>query len=163
MIRRTIITAIIGTIISFVIAGSAGADPDKSQRLRGLEGRVFAVNVRDLFAEPGSPGEFFDNCYTFYADGTWDDPLFPELGSWYQDSVGAKTSYSGAAFAADLDIGLPFLINVLLEQRGMVTPAQGRGILQLWAFTEVFSEELGGLIGQFESVGYEVEECPYDL
>ena len=158
MIRKTVLTVVVGTIVSFGIAGSAGADPDGSQRLRGLGGRVFAVNVYDVFGD-----EYFDNCYTFYADGTWDDPLFPELGIWNQDSNGAKTSYTGTAFAEDLDIGAPFLVNILLEQQGMVTPARGRGNLQLWAFSEAFSEELGGLIGQFESVGYEVEECPFDL
>jgi hypothetical protein len=158
MIRKTILTVVIATIVSFGIAGSAGADPDGSQRLRGLGGRVFAVNVYDVFADV-----YFDNCYTFYADGTWDDPGFPELGNWIQDSNGAKTGYSASAFVEDLDIGAPFLVNILLEQQGMVTPARGRGNLQLWAFSEAFSEELGGLIGQFESVGYEVEECPFDL
>ena len=137
---------------------TVGAAPDGSQRLRGLGGRIFAVNVYDVFAD-----EYFDNCYIFNADGTWDDPLFPELGVWNQESVGARTDYTASAIVEDLDIGLPFLVTVSLEQHGMVTPARGRGNLQLWAFSQAFSEELGGLIAEFESVGYEVDECPFDL
>ena len=155
MKRNKLLTFIVLALVGVGFIGPVAATPDESQRLRGLGGRVFAVNVYDVFA-----GVYFPNCYTFYEDGTWDDPLFPELGSWSQDSNGAKTSYTGTAYAEDLDIGAPFLINVLLEQAGMVTPAGGMGNLQLWAFTEVFSDELGGLIGQFESVGYEVDECP---
>ena len=33
----------------------------------------------------------------------------------------------------------------------------------MWAFSQVFSDELGGLVGEFESVGYEVSECPFEL
>ena len=159
--NMTILLGLIAAISIFEIVGTLEANPEGSQRLRGLEGRVFAVNVYDVFID-----EYFDNCYTFNADGTWVDPLFPALGNWNQDSNGAKTSYTGTAFAEDLDFGAPgepFLVNILLEQQGMVTPARGRGNLQLYAFSEAFSDELGGLIGQFESVGHEVEECPFDL
>ncbi len=157
MIRKTIIFAVIGTIISFGIAGSAFADPDDSQRLRGLGGRVFLVEVHDLINNL-----FFDNCYTFFADGAWDDPAFPVMGDWNQDSVGAKTSYTAEALAEDFDIGI--IVDLLLEQVGRVTPAHGSGNLQLTAFSQaIFVEFMGGedlVVGEFVSVGYEVEECP---
>ncbi len=162
MTRKTNIAVIIGTMISMSFAGLASADPDGSQRLRGLGGRVFLVQVHDLFNDV-----YFDNCYTFYEDGTWDDPLFPVLGSWEQDSVGAKTSYSAQALAEDFNIGSedePFLVDLLLEQVGKVTPAKGKGTLQLSAFSQaIFVEFLGGddlVVGEFVSVGHEVGECP---
>ena len=110
MKRNVLPTAFVLALISVGFIGPAAATPDESQRLRGLGGRTFAVNVYDVFNDV-----YFDNCYTFYADCTWDDPLFPALGSWSQDSNGARTGYTGIAFAEDLDIGLPFLINLQLE------------------------------------------------
>ena len=49
MTRKTNIAVIIGTMISMSFAGLASADPDGSQRLRGLGGRVFLVQVRSSF------------------------------------------------------------------------------------------------------------------
>ena len=157
MNNKSLITAVTGLIISLGVVGSASADPDKSQHLRGLGGRVFLVEVHDLYEDV-----FFDNCYTFYADGTWDDPRFPVLGAWNQDSVGAKTSYTADALAEDFDIGI--LVDLLLEQVGQVTPAGGRGTLQLTAFSRaIFVDFMGEgdlVVGEFVSVGYEVDECP---
>ena len=162
MIKKALVTAVTVMIASFGIAGYAIADPDDSQRNRGLGGRVFFVEVHDLYAAPGSPEEFFDNCYTFYADGTWDDPGFPVLGVWNQDSVGTKTSYTADALAEDFDIGI--IVDILLEQVGQVTPAEGGGTLQLTAFSKaIFVDFMGEgdlVIGEFVSVGYEVDECP---
>ncbi len=150
-------------MVGLGFAASASADPEESQRLRGMGGRVFLVVVQDLFAQPGSPEEFFDNCYTFNEDGSWDDPLFPVLGTWEQASVGAKTSYFASALAEQLDIGI--VVDLLIEQNGMVTPARGKGTLQLTAHSEVFfagftpeGEDL--LVARFFSEGYEVDECP---
>lgn len=150
--------------MSLGTAASAIADPDESQRLRGLGGRVFFVVVQDLFAEPGSEGEFFDNCYIFNEDGNWDDPLFPVPGTWDQGSVGAKTGYTASALVEDLDLGDGLIVDVLLEQTGKVTPARGKGNLQLTAFSQAFFVDfMGGddlLVGEFVSNGYEVDECP---
>ena len=114
---------------------SAVADPEESQRLRGLGGRSFAVEVTALMLPPG-PDNPFTNCYTFNADGSWDDPLFlpgaPVPGTWNQDSTGAATSYTATAIAP-IGGGLA----VLLTQVGTVTPANGRGTLQLDAFNTV--------------------------
>jgi len=157
MNNKTLIAAVTGLIINLGIAGSASADPDESQRLRGLGGRVFLVEVHDLYEDV-----FFPNCYTFYADGTWDDPAFPVLGAWNQDSVGAKTSYTADALAEDFDIGI--LVDLLLEQVGQVTPARGSGTLQLTAYSKaIFVDFMGEgdlVIGEFVSVGHEVDECP---
>jgi hypothetical protein len=146
----------IGTLLAFVgalgLIETVGADPDGSQRLRGLGGRTFFVEVYDVFAD-----EYFDNCYTFNADGTWIDPVFPEIGNWVQHSVGAKTSYSAEAYEDDYFLGFP----LLLVQEGDVTPARGRGVLQLKAYSQAIfffgASEL--VIGEFESVGYEVDSC----
>ena len=138
---------------------TASADPSESQRLRGLGGRIFAVEVFD------PDGTFlFPNCYTFYADGTWDDPGFPVLGTWSQNSTGAKTSYTAGATALEFDIGdpgTPFLVTLQLDQEGTVTPARGKGVLQLEAYSVATIVELGNLVvGEFVSVGHEVDECP---
>ena len=59
------------------------ATPDESQRLRGLEGRVFEVVVQNLTT--GDPP--FQNCYIFLEDGVLDRPGVSRagnLGSAYQ-------------------------------------------------------------------------------
>jgi hypothetical protein len=99
-----------------------------------------------------SVGDRFPNCYFFEADGTWVDPAFPRPenpvpGTWIQHSVGAKTDYT--AFAE---------VGILLWQEGTVTPAQGRGVLQLEAHTAVFFGDFA--LAEFVSVGSEVDECP---
>ena len=78
---KAFFTAVISLVISLTMFATASADPDGNS--------------------------LFPNCYTFYADGTWDDPGFPELGAWSQDSNGASTSYAAGATALDFDIGVP--------------------------------------------------------
>lgn len=151
MNKKAFLTAVIATIISFCIAGSAVAKPDGSQRLRGMEGRVFFVSVEVVSSVLGDDlpvGTVFPNCYFFDADGVWFDPGFPALGSWQQDSNGAKTSYS--AFAEDNGLQL--------EQVGTATPAHGKGVLQLEAFSTLLIPGL--VLAEFVSVGAEVDECP---
>lgn len=149
--------AAIGLVAGFCLFGTIEplqADPDGSQRLRGLGDRVFAVHVNELTGNLG-PWEF-DNCYIFQADGTWLDPLFlaPDFivpGSWQQHSVGAKTTYSAIAEFPDL--------GYLLEQEGIVTPARGRGTLQIEAYSVFFEDGVAFL--EFLAIGNEVDECPY--
>ncbi len=104
-------------------------------------------------AQLSPPGPSFDNCYSFHADGTFDDPVFPVLGTWTQHSVGAATTYTATA-------GIPGVIT--LVQEGKVTPARGRGILQLEAHTTVVVAEAGELPFEvlFLSRGQEVDGCP---
>lgn len=136
------------------VLGSAGplmATPDESQRLRGLEGRVFEVWVHNL-----TTGDEFQNCYLFLEDGVWVDPGFPVPGTWVQHTNGASTTYTAEAF-----FEIPGVLSVLLVQEGAVTPAQGSGVLQL----EAFSRATGFLPGpveidwEFVSVGFQNDDC----
>lgn len=69
-------------------------------------------------------GTIFPNCYIFAAEvdedgNNWFETAFPTSGTWVQNSNGAGTSY-------DVEAGL-------LVQSGQVTPARGKGVLQLVA------------------------------
>ena len=153
MISRTNLVA--GLVLAIGVFGAVGpvmATPDESQRLRGLEGRIFEVQVQNLTT--GDPP--FKNCYIFLDGGTWIDPGFPVPGSWVQHTNGASTTYTGEAF-----FEIPDVISVLLVQEGAVTPAQGSGILQL----EAISRATGYLPGpveidwEFLSVGFQNDDC----
>ena len=111
-----------------VFVETAGATPDDSQRLRGLGGRAFEVMVIQLPDGQPSP-----NCYYFEEDGTWFDPPFGVPGTWVQHSNGASTTYTARARLVVEEFG----IDLVLIQEGAVTPARGRGILQLEATTRV--------------------------
>jgi hypothetical protein len=141
----------IALITGFGVIGlveTVGADPDGSQRLRGMADRTFFVNVENL-----GTGEMGTNCYAFPADGSWADGVL--VGGWVQHSNGAKTAYS-ADGSADNWMGSGFTL--LIKQEGVVTPAHGSGILQLRAFSDIFVVELPelGAVAQFESVGEEI-------
>ena len=156
MKKTTFFAAALGVVVSLGVVGLAAADPDVSQRLRGLGGRVFLVEVEVVSALDccGLPpvGFVFSNCYFFEPSGTWVDPAFPRPGAavdgnWLQYSNGAKTTYT-----ATVDAG------VVLIQDGTVTPANGNGVLQLEAFTTVYFGDFA--LAEFVSVGSEVDECP---
>src|SRR6056297_2406710 len=138
LLALAVTTAVLGST-----AGAVHAAPSESQRLRGMEGRSFAVEVFELSA----PEATFPNCYTFDGDD-WIDPLLPAAGTWEQHSVGATTAYT-ASFGP-------------VVQSGTVSPAEGRGVLQLHAVTEVpegiFGPDAPALT--FVSTGYEVDKCP---
>ena len=149
--QLTAIAVLLGTGLSM---GAAFAAPDGSQKLRGLEGRVFLVTVevvRDDFGVFefffGAPvGTTFPNCYAFNADD-WTETGFPTTGTWSQDSVGARTGYVVTN-------------NEGLEQLGFVSPAGGKGVLQLQAVSTINPAGL-----EFFSVGAEVQgsditDCP---
>ena len=142
---------LLSSVIMFVVstallAETALATPKDSQKLRGLAGRVFLVTTTELTGTiPPRP-----NCYTFNADGSWVDTGFPVPGTWGQHTNGASTTYSVTAV-------LPPIAG-LLVQDGEVTPAQGKGVLQLEAVTSFFIA--GNLFLEFHSVGSEVDECP---
>ena len=154
MKNKLYLTIIITLIAAIGIVETVGATPDGSQRLRGLGGRVFLVEVEvvaSVLAEL-PVGTVFPNCYFFEADGTWLDPAFPNPetpvpGTWMQHSNGAKTTYTASADAG-----------ILLWQEGTITPAHGTGVLQLEAFSTVFFGDFA--LADFVSVGSEVDECP---
>lgn len=161
--RKTIYAAL--TTVLFItigiigVAETVGATPDGSQRLRGLADRVFVIEGEYLFTADGlglpPVGTKFDNCY-YFNDGNWVDPLFLEgfivPGQWIQYSNGAKTNYTATA-----EVNVGFLIS--LVQDGTVTPAKGKGTLQLEAFSTVLFDE--DVIAEVLSIGYEVDECPF--
>ena len=136
MRTKRILTGAICLVFSFGMIGAAMAVPDGSQRLRGLGGRVFQVDVNNL-----TTGDMFPNCYGFNSDGSWDDPLFlpgnPVPGTWVQHSNGARTTYTAEAEA---ELVIPGFGTLLIElvQEGSVTPARGKGTLQLYAETTVY-------------------------
>jgi len=163
------IIPLLATLGIIGLVGNAWATPEGSQNLRGMAGRMFLVEVYDVNEQTTAP-----NCYTFNSDGTWDDRKFPVLGSWNQHTNGAKTSYTAEALAEDFDFGIGFLTGFLLVQDGKVTPAHGKGNLQLTALTQGIALDVGFddqgnpiesegedfVFGLFVSVGYEVDECP---
>jgi len=155
MKNKLYLTIIITLIAAIGFVETVGATPDGSQRLRGLGGRVFLVEVEVVASnlEELPVGTMFPNCYFFEADGTWVDPAFPNTetpvpGTWTQHSNGAKTTYTAIA-----EVG------IVLWQEGMITPAQGTGVLQLEAYSSVlFGPDYS--LADFVSVGSEVDECP---
>lgn len=156
MRNKLYLIVIITLITAIGLVETVGATPDGSQRLRGLGGRVFLVEVEVVSALDccGLPpvGFVFPNCYFFEPDGTWVDPAFPRPeavvpGNWIQHSNGTKTTYT-----ASVDAG------VVLIQDGTITPANGKGVLQLEAFTTVWFGDFP--LAEFVSVGSEVDECP---
>ena len=154
--RLSIIIALIAALGAIGVIETVWATPDGSQRLRGLEDRIFQIEGVFLDQE-GLPigGTEFDNCY-YFNDGNWVDPLFLEgfivPGQWIQYSNGAKTSYTATA---EVDVG--FVIS--LVQDGTVTPARGKGTLQLEAFSTVrFGDDV---VAEVLSIGNEVDECPF--
>lgn len=147
-----VILASIGSMSIFAFSGVLEAAPDTSQRLRGLADRVFYVWV-DIEVPGIGVFPFSDNCYFFDANGDWYESAFPTGGTWSQDSTGAKTGYSVDGNTGD---GSDF------EQIGLITPARGRGVLQLVAVSTV-----AGLPFIFHSEGAEIDEsdvgslCPF--
>jgi len=132
-----------GLLLAAGAAGTAHAQPDGPQRLRGLEGRQFLVAVASA---DGSGDIQFENCYTFGADGSWTDPFaLPIQFTWEQSRVGASTDYV-VRFDGDPADGAVF-------QTGSIRPGRG-GVLQLSASTPLTP------FGPLVSTGHEVESCP---
>ncbi len=152
MRRRTKLGVAIALTVAIGMFGfvdTLQATPKESQRLRGLGDRLFLVHVtltenRIPESFPFPVGTTFLNCYIFTADtdadgNNWFETAFPEtVGFWAQDTNGAKTSYHVEAGA--------------VLQDGWVTPARGKGVLQLEAISTV------GPVLEFLSVGEEIDE-----
>jgi hypothetical protein len=103
-------------------------------------------------------GEFqfkFPNCYFFEADmdddgNNWFEAGGTPAGTWEQHSTGASTTYSVIATTPDPDFD-----ELTILQQGQVSPAGGKGVLQLEAMTTI--EEFGNFL-EFISVGSEIDE-----
>lgn len=132
---------------------TVGATPEDSQRLRGLAGRVFLVDV-DVVID-GITVDSFVNCYFFEPEGVWFETGGTPLGEWVQHSNGASTTYSVIA-----DTGT---VGRLLQD-GHVSPAGGKGVLQLEAVSTLPDLVLPFDL-KFISIGAEIDEslvylCP---
>lgn len=139
---RRIAAVAAGLLTATAVAGVAHADPDGSQRLRGLEGRIFLVDVKPV-DDPDGP-TVFSNCYRFEEEGAWTDDAVPAIPFRYeQGRTGASTGYT--VFLPGGDV---------VFQTGHVGPAGGAGVLQLRAATPVTP------LGPLYSFGHEVDECP---
>ena len=152
-----IVVAAIAAISTFGVIDSLQAAPKESQRLRGMDGRAFLVDQ----VPASGLGPY---CYYFNADGEWIDARWPGLepGGWEQHSTGAKTPYSAWA-EEELDVGGGVITLVVLEQEGVVTPARGKGVLQLEAVTEIYVPAAGpDPVAIIKTAGYEIDadDCP---
>ncbi len=169
-IHAGVIGLLIAAIGAFGVFGTLQAAPDSSQRLRGMDGRAFLVEGF-LLDEDGNvvgenpPGGSY--CYFFNPGAEWiDERWIGGPGTWEQNSVGAATGYMASA-AVEVEPG----VVVALDQKGHVTPAQGRGVLQLEAVTDVlleFYDPDGNLLDQIVlfqllTVGEEVPDCGSEL
>jgi len=153
----TTFIALFATLGVTGLAETVGADPDGSQRLRGLGDRVFLVDV-DTFLF-GEVVDEFVNCYFFESeldvDGNniWFEAGGTPLGTWEQHSTGASTSYS---VEADIPPSEDFPDGLTLLQDGYISPARGKGVLQLMATSRIL--EFGDFPLYFVSEGAEIDE-----
>lgn len=168
---QVVVTAAFITVTgAFGLIESLQAAPTESQRLRGMEGRAFLVEGFILDEDGNVTGENPPGgsyCYFFNSDAEWiDERWIGGPGTWEQYSVGAATSY-----AASAAVEVEPMVFVALDQNGRVTPAQGRGVLQLEAVTDVLLDiydEEGELLDQFLllkllTVGHEDPDCGSEL
>ena len=152
--KTCLVASLIAFATFFSVVEMAQAEPDESQRLRGLGGRVFLVVVQQVAGVPLEP-EPYENCYVFDDDGFWyESGASPNAGGqsagfWIQDSIGASTTYR----LVDA-LGNGFLP---VSQVGYVTPANGGGTLQLVADTTVDLSILGAGFVEFLAVGFEID------
>jgi hypothetical protein len=157
------LTTIITTFSILGLASTVTAAPDDSQRLRGLGDRVFLVTA-ELTVDRlgiGLPiGTTFPNCYIFLAEAdaegnNWFESAFPDVkGTWAQDSNGAKTSYGVEAINS--------VSGDRITQWGRVTPARGKGVLQLVADSFVDIIPGGPAELEFYSVGEQIDASEVD-
>ena len=153
-----IMVALIAAISTFGVIDALQAAPKESQRLRGMDGRAFLVEAFILDEDGNVVGENPPGgsyCYIFNPDSEWIDARFPATGTWEQQSVGATTPYTATA-----SFLFPFGF-VELFQEGRVTPAKGKGVLQLEATTEIYLAPFG-LVQVLLTVGHEIDvnDCP---
>ena len=156
--------AALGIIAGLGMTGSMAAHADNDGPFGGLAGTVFVVRAEVVASlDPGFPaGTVFDNCYHFYEDGTWFDPLYPDFGIavpgvWIQHADRPKISYTATVADQSETPGL------LLIQNGTVTPGPANGKkAQVVAYTMVFSiaDENLPLI-EVKSVGVGADTCPF--
>ena len=157
MKRSFSVGAAVGLIASVFVMGTIDAAPDESQRLRGIAGREFGVEVTVVDVTPGAlgglgfvEGQELTNCYEFFDDGTWLDPVFVP-GPWEQHTNGASTTLTADA-SADIDVPGLGLVKIDLNLEGAVRPVPASRL----GFTAdtVLTSSVGDRV-VFEQTGYE--------
>jgi len=156
--------ATLGVIASLGLLGSLASHAEGDGPFDGLAGTVFVVHAEVVASLDASlpAGTAFDNCYHFFEDGTWFDPLYPEFGFgvsgvWVQHTDRPKIAYTATVANQSETPGL------LLIQNGTVTPGPANGKkAQVVAYTTVYSiaEENLPLI-EVKSVGVGTDTCPF--
>jgi len=164
MQKTTILAASLLIFAALTLSNSGIADPGAGGAFDGLAGRIFAVEAKVVYSDdPLLPaGTVFNNCYYFNADGSWFDPLYPDIGVavpgyWVQHADLPKIMYTATvseSAVADGDFD-----GLLLTQTGVVAQSQGEGRQKLLAYTNVYFE--GWPIIEVVSRGDAVEACPY--
>lgn len=150
-------------VAALIAAGPGMADPGAGD-FEGLAGRIFAVEATVVYSDdPAFPaGTVFDNCYYFNADGSWFDPLYPNLGSavpgmWVQHADLPKIAYT--ATVSESAVAGGDYEGLLLSQNGVVHPSQGTGRQKLRAYTTAYFA--GWPFLDVVSEGHAVDSCPY--
>lgn len=162
--NRTIMLAASLLIVATLAMSDRGmADPGAGP-YNGLAGRIFAVEAKVVYSDdPLLPaGTVFNNCYHFNADGSWFDPLYPDIsaavpGYWVQHTDLPKIKYT--ATVSESAVGDGAFAGLLLTQTGLVRQSQGNGRQKLLAYTNVYFE--GWPFIEVVSRGDAVEACPY--
>ena len=146
MRKRIFLTAIVGIIATLGVAQADAAD-----RFFQIKVKQIAGGTSDFYEPPSPPGP---NCYSFFEDGTWIDPLFfNPVGTWETTSEGAVTRYTARA-----EFIIPGVVSIVLVQNGKFTPAFSKGQVRLQAFSTAYIN--GEAVAEFMSTGYEAEGCP---
>lgn len=142
----------LGTAVAAVVAVAAPVDAGREETA-DLGDRSFAVEVTVLqSADPGLPaGTTLPNCYTFAADGTWTDPIFPSPGAPVDGTWEGRAAGRVIGYRAEVDAGV-----VTLQQHGLVLSSRVHPT-RLVARTTVAVE--GDPVLRVRSVGTEVDSC----
>ena len=164
MHKITILAASLLILATLAMSDRGMADPGAGGEFKGLAGRIFAVEAKVVYSDdPLLPtGTVFNNCYYFNADGSWFDPLYPDIGMavpgyWVQHADLPKIMYT--ATVSESAVGDGVFAGLLLTQTGVVTQSQGEGRQKLLAYTNVYFE--GWPFIEVVSQGDAVEACPY--
>ena len=144
MKTRRFLNLVVGLVVSL-----GAVQADAGDRFFQIQVKLIAGGQEPVFPPPSPPGP---NCYSFYEDGTWIDPLYLNpFGIWApDDSEGADERYSAVAVFG------PFV----LVQEGQITPTAGNGQVRLQAFSTLYLAPEDIVLAQFMSTGYEVDACP---
>ena len=143
------------TLIIVLVAAFGVAQADAGDRFFQIQVKQIAGGKSPIYEPPSPPGP---NCYSFYEDGTWIDPLFPNpIGAWEAHPDGVVARYTAMAEWEGIPGVFPPL---LLVQEGHITPTTGNGMVRLHGFSTLYVAGTPIVLAEFVSNGYEVDACP---